>query len=177
VFFLTRACCAMILAMAFFACQQKPRDMKEMEVYQGPKMEVDSLETLYSDSSVLRVRFNAGKQLELENGDKEFLNGVKVEFFDEKGVSQAILTSQKGYQSKQSSIYRVEGDVVVQNLAEKKSLHTEKLFWDSANKKIYTSEFVKIQTPKEVLTGQGLEAAQDFSRYKILKPTGIFVIE
>ncbi len=151
--------------------------MKEMEVYQGPIMDVDSLEMLYSDSSILRIRFTAGKQLELQNGNKEFLKGVRVEFYNEKGVSEAVLTSEKGYQDKLSSIYKVEGDVVVQNLAEKKALHTEKLFWDSKNKKIYTSEFVKIETPTEILTGQGLEAAQDFSRYKILKPTGIFVIE
>jgi len=151
--------------------------MEEMEVYQGPMLEVDSLEMLYSDSSVLRVRFKAGKQLELQNGNKEFLNGVSIEFFNEKGISEAILTSDKGYQDNQSSIYKVVGNVVVQNIAEKKSLHTEKLFWDKNSKKIYTSDFVKIQTPKEVLTGEGLEAAQDFSRYKILKPTGIFLLE
>ncbi len=165
------------LGFILFACSDRSASIHDMEVYKGPLMEVDSLETLYSDSSVLRVRFNAGKQLELQNGNKEFLNGVKIEFYNEKGVSEAILTSQKGYQDKMSALYRVEGDVVVQNLAEKKALHTEKLFWDSRNKKIYTSEFVKIQTPKEILTGQGLEAAQDFSRYKILKPTGIFLLE
>ena len=160
-----------------FSCKEEAPSMEEMKEYTGPLMEIDSLETLYSDSSVLRVRFNTGKQLEYVNGDKEFLNGVKIEFFNEKGEFEAVLTSQKGYQDKQSAIYRVIGDVVVQNLKEKKSLHTEKLFWDSKSKKIYTTEFVKIQTPKEVLTGEGLEAAQDFSKYKITKPTGIFLLE
>lgn len=175
--FLAKIGAMMFCFVILFSCSNQSANIDDMQVYKGPLMEVDSLETLYSDSSILRVRFNAGKQLELQNGNKEFLNGVKIEFYNEKGLSEAVLTSQKGYQDKESELYRVEGDVVVQNLAEKKALHTEKLFWDSKNKKIYTSEFVKIQTPKEILTGQGLEAAQDFSRYKILKPTGIFLLE
>ena len=161
------------------ACSPEQRTVENMQVYNGPLMEVDSLETKYSDDAVLRIKFNAGKQLEYQNGDKEFLNGVKITFFNEKGLEEAVLTANKGYQEKLSSKYRVEGNVVVTNILEKKSLYTEKLFWDSNNKKIYTpaNEFVKIQTPSEILTGEGLEAAQDFSRYKILKPTGIFVLE
>jgi LPS export ABC transporter protein LptC len=166
-----------LAACSLFSCNDQAASMEEMKEYTGPLMEIDTLETLYSDSSILRIRFNAGKQLEFVNGNKEFLNGVKIEFFNEKGESEATLTSQKGYQDKQSAIYKVVGDVVVQNIKEKKSLHTEKLFWDSKSKKIYTTDFVKIQTPKEVLTGEGLEAAQDFSKYKITKPTGIFLLE
>ena len=34
--------------------------------------------------------------------------------------------------------------------------------------------FVKVTTPTEYLTGYGLTANQDFSRYRITKPEGIF---
>ncbi|MDB5272999.1 MAG: hypothetical protein JWO58_1366 [Chitinophagaceae bacterium] len=148
--------------------------MEQMKVYQGPIMEVDSLQTLFSDSAILRVKFNAGKELEYQSGDKEFLNGVRVEFYSESGTQEAVLTSQKGYQEKTSELYRVEGDVVVQNIKDQKELHTEKLFWDKAKKRIYTpeTELVTIKTPKEHLTGKGLEAAQDFSWYKLKNPVG-----
>ncbi len=148
--------------------------MEQMKVYEGPVMEVDSLQTLFSDSAILRVKFNAGKQLEYQSGDKEFLKGVRVEFFNEQGVQQAVLTSQKGYQEKNTGIYRVEGDVVVQNTKEKKELHTEKMYWDSSKKRIYTpeTELVTIKTTREVLTGKGLEASQDFSWYKLKNPVG-----
>lgn len=163
-----------LLLTALFSCKEKTKPMEEMQVYQGPLMEVDSLQTLFSDSAILRVKFNAGKELEYQNGDKEFLKGVRVEFFNEQGVQQAVLTSQKGYQEKVSSIYRVEGDVVVQNFKDRKELHTEKLFWDSARKKIYTpeTELVTIKTPTEHLKGKGMEAAQDFSWYRLKNPVG-----
>ncbi|MBC7485384.1 MAG: LPS export ABC transporter periplasmic protein LptC [Cytophagaceae bacterium] len=165
---------AVLTLSVLFSCKEDAKPMEEMKVYQGPMMETDSLQTLFSDSAILRVKFNAGKELEYQNGDKEFLKGVRVEFFNEHGKQEAVLTSQKGYQEKSTSIYRVEGDVVVQNFAEKKELHTEKLFWDSNKKKIYTpdKQFVMIKTPTEHITGEGLQATQDFSRYSLKKPIG-----
>jgi LPS export ABC transporter protein LptC len=165
--------CVALLSV-LFSCREKTVSMEEMKVYQGPVMEIDSLQTLFSDSAILRVKFNAGKELEYQNGDKEFLKGVRVEFYNEQGTQEAVLTSQKGYQEKISLIYRVEGNVVVQNLKDKKELHTEKLFWDSSKKRIYTpeSELVTIKTPKEHLVGKGMEAAQDFSWYKLKNPVG-----
>jgi LPS export ABC transporter protein LptC len=166
---------ALVLTLTLlFSCKEKPVSMEDMKVYQGPMMQIDSLQTLFSDDAILRVKFNTGKELEYQNGDKEFLNGVRVEFFNEKGVQEAVLTSQKGYQEKLTSIYRVEGDVVVQNLKDKKELHTEKLFWDSGKKRIYTpeTELVTIKTPTEHLKGRGMEAAQDFSWYKLKNPVG-----
>ena len=168
-----------VLALSIlFSCREKTVPMAEMKVYQGPMMEIDSLQTLFSDSAILRVKFNAGKELEYQNGDKEFLNGVRVEFFNEQGTQEAVLTSQKGYQEKLTSIYRVEGDVVVQNLKDKKELHTERLFWDSSKKRIYTpeTELVTIKTPTEHLKGKGMEAAQDFSWYKLKNPVGTTTI-
>jgi LPS export ABC transporter protein LptC len=166
------------LLMVLFSCKEKTASMEEMKVYQGPVMEIDSLQTLFSDSAILRVKFNAGKELEYQNGDKEFLKGVRVEFFNEAGAQQAVLTAQKGYQEKLTSLYRVEGDVVVQNIKDKKELHTEKLFWDSVKKKIYVTEdeLVTIKTPTEHLKGKGMEAAQDFSWYKLKNPVGETII-
>ncbi|HSZ72067.1 MAG TPA: LPS export ABC transporter periplasmic protein LptC [Cytophagaceae bacterium] len=163
------------LITVFYSCKEKTSTVEQMKVYEGPIMEVDSLQTLFSDNAILRVKFNAGKELDYQSGDKEFLKGVRVEFFNEKGVQEAVLTSHKGFQEKNTGIYRVEEDVVVQNFKDKKELHTEKLFWDSSKKRIYTpeTELVRIKTPREVLTGKGLEAAQDFSWYKIKNPSGV----
>jgi hypothetical protein len=55
-------------------------------------------------------------------------------------------------------------------------MNTEELNWVPAKQKIFTDKFVTIQTKEEVLKGQGLEAKQDFSSYRILKPTGTFPI-
>jgi LPS export ABC transporter protein LptC len=46
-------------------------------------------------------------------------------------------------------------------------LNTELLVWDEEKKKITSNAFVKITTAKEIITGNGLEANQDFTKYEI----------
>jgi LPS export ABC transporter protein LptC len=58
--------------------------------------------------------------------------------------------------------YNVE---VINEKGEK--LNTERLVWDEQKKKITSNAFVKITTAKEVITGNGLEANQDFTKYEI----------
>lgn len=66
---------------------------------------------------------------------------------------------------------------MLNNVLSKETLMSEELYWDTRKKKIYTEKFVKIKTPKYILTGVGLEANQDFTEYKILKPKGKIYIE
>jgi hypothetical protein len=44
--------------------------------------------------------------------------------------------------------------------------------WDEKTEKVRTEKFVKVSKPGEVIYGYGLEAAQDFSYWKIIVPKG-----
>ena len=73
----------------------------------------------------------------------------------------------------------IRGDVRVNNVEKQQSMKTEEMYFDQNKQIIYndTTQLVRIQTPTEVLTGYGLTANQDFSRYTILKPEGVFTID
>ena len=64
------------------------------------------------------------------------------------------------------------GNVKLESIQKHQKLTTEELFWNRKDKQVYTDKFVIIETGEDVLHGQGLTAAQDFSTYRILKPTG-----
>lgn len=162
--------------ISLFSCG-KEQAVDTVARYDGPALEADNVETLYSDSAVLRVRLTAPKQLELQNGNREFPKGLFIEFFDQKGVKSSTLKSDRGTFKKEENLYVVKGNVMVENLVEKKSLHTEELNWDPETQKVYTDKFVKIIGPEQILTGIGLDANQDFSLYKIKDPKGIFPVE
>ena len=70
----------------------------------------------------------------------------------------------------------VMDDVVVINRNGEK-LNTEHLIWDADSKKIYTDEFVKITTKEEIIFGDGLEANEDFTKYKILNIKGTVTVD
>ena len=62
--------------------------------------------------------------------------------------------------------------MVVDNTIKHEKLKSEELKWSRFEKRVYTNKFVRIETPQEILLGEGLTASQDFSTYKILKPRG-----
>jgi len=51
------------------------------------------------------------------------------------------------------------------------------LIWLQDSSKIYTDEFVKITTADEIIMGEGMEANQDFTKWKIHKIKGIINIK
>ena len=56
-------------------------------------------------------------------------------------------------------------------------LNTEQLTWDEQKQKIVSNAFVKITTAEEIITGNGLEANQDFTQYEIKEITGTIRLE
>jgi LPS export ABC transporter protein LptC len=146
--------------------------MEEMKPYSGPVMEIENSETIYSDSAETKVILRAAKQIELQNGNREFPNGVLVEFY-ENGVIKSTLTSNFARFYKNLNKYMVSGDVVIRDMEEGKRMNTEELFWLPMEERIYIvkDKQVIITTKDGVLHGKGLEAKQDFSKYKILNPT------
>ncbi|MFN3403871.1 MAG: LPS export ABC transporter periplasmic protein LptC [Cytophagaceae bacterium] len=165
-----------VISLVLLGCRQ-PNSYEEMKPYDGPLIEVDDIVTIYSDSSIMRLKLKAKKQLEMQNGDREFPKGVYVEFYDEKGIMSSTLTGNKGKFNKEKNLYTVTGNVVVKNVGENKKLNTEELFWEPDKQKVYTDKFVRIETPDEILTGNGLTAKQDFSSYKIKDPIGEFRVK
>lgn len=164
---------AAMLVFLLLSCK-KAEQVKVYKPYKGPSMIVYKLEALLTDSAQPKILMKAPRQVEYENGDRIFPDGVNIEFFSEKGQKSSILTAKHGTYNKAKNVYTVTRDVVIINHEEHKKLNTEELHWNPGAKKIYTDKFVKIETPEELLTGTGLESNEDFSSYKILKVAGIF---
>lgn len=162
----------MALTLLFSACERKVEDLTKIRIYSGPIMVAHNITTIYSDSAQMVVEMHAPLQSEFNDGDREFPKGIKVDFYNEKGQLSSRLTSRYARYDRATEIYIATGDVVIDNFLEKKRVNSEELRWNRAEKRVFTDKFVRIKTPDEVLTGMGLTAAEDFSTYKILKPSG-----
>ena len=114
---------------------------------------------------------------EFENGDREFPEGLYLEFYDESGKLESTLRANEAYYFKKENQWRGRGKVEVKNLEKNEQLNTEELFWKPADEKIFTDKFVTIRQQSDVIYGQGLEAKQDMSDYVIKKPEGEFSVD
>jgi LPS export ABC transporter protein LptC len=160
-----------------FGSSCKPKPHAKLIVYQGPILAMDSIHTLYSDSAKLKVQIQAPQQLEFENGDRTFPKGIDIDFYDEKGRISSHLKSNQAKYDKKTGRYTAIGNVRIVSLEKQEKLNTELLNWDPNTQKVFTDQFVRIETKEEILTGNGLEADQGFKKYKILKPAGVFAVQ
>lgn len=143
-----------------------------MPIYEGPILELDNTETFYSDSAVVRIKMDAPKQLEFENNDREFQEGIYIEFYDADGTLSSNLKANYCYYYAKEDKWRVLGNVIVRNIENNEQLNTEELYWVPEEEMVYTNKFVRIEAEGLIQMGEGLEAKQDFSWYKILNMRG-----
>ncbi|NVO83602.1 LPS export ABC transporter periplasmic protein LptC [Hymenobacter terrestris] len=148
--------------------------------YQGPTVETRNVLMLVSDSARLRVRLTAPLEQSFESGDRLYPEGVQLTFMDEEGKTVVnTITGKYGRYQRNQSLYSMRGDVRVTNVPKQQRMNSEEAFYDQNKASIYTKPEteIKVTTPTEVLTGRGLTANQDFSRYRILTPTGVFTMQ
>jgi LPS export ABC transporter protein LptC len=160
---------AVVTLLAFASCSTKKEFVPDP--YLGPLMTVYHMETLYTDSSRLKIRVQAPKELDYQNGDKEFPKGIDMEFYDleTQKITSTLIGNHARY-IKEEDKYVVTGNVIVKSIEKNEKLSTEELIWKPEKEEITSDKFVRIETPCEILTGDGMIASEDFSSYRILKP-------
>jgi LPS export ABC transporter protein LptC len=164
-----------ILTLKLAACGKT--EIAGPVVYEGPLRQAEKVELYYSENEKVKVKMSADKVNEFQSGDQEFPEGIYLEFYNEFGRLSSTLKANQAYFYKKENKWKGQGDVVVKNIEKNEQLNTEELFWLPATKKIFTESFVTIRQQGDVIYGQGLEALEDLSSYKIKKPTGDISVE
>ncbi|MGW8121756.1 LPS export ABC transporter periplasmic protein LptC [Roseivirga echinicomitans] len=160
----------LLLILALTACFSEPKKLAEMEVYEGPILESENVEVTMTEGTILKLVIKGNKQLTFSNGDLQFPETIRIDFFDSNGDTTSILTAMEGIYDAETKLYRAYGDVVVRNLKKKQTLKTEELFWNPNTEKIYTDQFFIVTTETDLIQGTGLDAPQDFSEFTVLNP-------
>jgi len=144
-----------------------------------PSQTIVNLETIYTDSARIQLIVKS-KLVETYNQEEdsylEFPKGLEVFFYDKNETVESQLSAKYAIYHKADQLWEAKDSVVVIN-ANGEILNTEQLFWDENEKLIYTSKFVSITTTNEIIYGEGMEANENFTDWKIMKPRGTFYLE
>lgn len=164
-----------LFAFLLLSCEEE--EVQMMERYEGPLMVMRDTETFYSDSAELKARVTAPTQFEFQNGDREFPDGIRIEFFGDSSKITSTLRANHGKFLKAENLYVGTGDVEVRNPVKQEQLNSEELKWNEKTGRVFTEKFVIIRTQSGIIKGTQFESDQTFTRYKILNPTGEYEIE
>ncbi|HLO69855.1 MAG TPA: LPS export ABC transporter periplasmic protein LptC [Flavipsychrobacter sp.] len=178
---LTRTLLPGILLFAMvIGCKNDPKEINAL-VTKGAQQEdkAEDVTILYSDNGNVKMRLYAKEFVKNDVAKPPYTDmrkGLKVEFYGDSLKVESTLTARYArYYEKQGNILIRDSIVIVNKKGEK--LNTEELVWNQSAKKLFTEKFVKITTPTQVMYGDGLEANEDFTWYRILNPKGIVAVD
>ncbi len=129
-----------------------------------------NITSIYTENGSLKVKMSTPEMQRFENLEELktiFPKGLKIAFFDSQGKQTSALTCKYAIYYETKKLWEARNDVVGTN--EKGDvLHTERLFWNEGEKKIYSNNFCKvIRADGTVSQGKRFESDEQFRDYRI----------
>lgn len=166
------------LLFLFSACEN---DMEKVKFYgkglKDPQEMAKNIKILYSDSARVKLELIAPvlNHYQTENPYIEMPKGLVANFFDENQIVKSHLKADYGIRYEREQRMEARKNVVVVN-EKGEQLNTEHLIWDEQKQKLLSNDLVTITTKDQMIIGNGFEANQDFTKYKIFNIKGTFNI-
>jgi len=169
------------ILVSFIGCENSIEEIEQLSI--------ESVELSASTSKNVRLRFSDSAEvkiiliapvLEQYTSKKEpydlMPEGLTIEFIDSLGNVEAQVKCNHATHYPKKNILELTDNVRVFN-KDGDRLNSEHIIWNSKTQKITSEDFVKITTGDEIIYGDGFEANQDFTDYKINNVKGIISID
>jgi len=159
-------------------CRNDLEQVADFESLTGPSQVLTGADLEYSEDGQLTHRLSAGHMTRSSEEPPvwDVTEGFSLEILTDSGTVDARLQADRGVFKEESQFLEAHGHVVLSG-AQADTLHTELLFWSADSDRVHTPAHVEVITPEGTLRGTGLESDARFQRYRILKPTGIFLVD
>jgi len=161
----------MLFLFSITGCKNDP---KEVMALTGNSTTItqdrgEDVTIIYSERGKVKARFFSHEYIGNDEAKPPYMEGrkgIKVEFFNDSGVIQSVLTAKYARYYEQQNNVLVRDSVMVKNIKGER-LNTQELVWNQKAEKFFTEKPVTITTATQQIFGDGMEANQDFSTYRI----------
>ena len=142
-----------------------------------PQLSTRNVSTLISDSGY--TKYKVLTPLWNVYGGKEkdpywdFPEGVYLRQLDHDLEVVSTVAADSAVYFPNDKLWELYGDVEIDQ-KDKAYFFSQRIFFDDRKKIIYSDTFIHIKTPTQTLEGIGFESNQNMTRYRVLKPTGMF---
>ncbi|TAL69711.1 MAG: LPS export ABC transporter periplasmic protein LptC [Bacteroidetes bacterium] len=168
----------LIAGLYFISCEQNKVVPKQINDTINVETTPDQLswdnEVLFVDSSYTKAKLTAKKAMVFQKRMQTILEGgLYVEFYSRYTKKRmSYLTADKAEIDDRTKNMLARGNVVVFSDSSNTKVETQLLHWNNKTQMFYSSEFVKVTSPKEIIQGYGFESDQDLTNYKIFRVSG-----
>jgi len=174
----------MLIAMPlyfFISCSWGKKEFVDFEFDSETSYNVKStgVVMLISDSGITRFRVETQEWYIFEEASEPynyFPEKIHGEQLDTLFRVEASFDADTAYYYYKRKLWKLIGNVKAVNLAGEQ-FETSLLFWDEAEERIYSDQFIRITKGEFINTGTGFEANQTLSEYRIFNSTAVIPIQ
>lgn len=135
----------------------------------------ENIRRIYSENGFLKFKIEAPLEYIYQNEDVYYPKNFRISMYNPNGKITTTLTADSGRYEQVSKLYHAYGNVEVINHEQEQKVNTPELHFNQFKRETYTDKEIAIKTPTETLYGIGMTSNDEFSKYKIWKPTGNFI--
>ena len=133
----------------------------------GKLLEQGQMRAAFAAPLALQYNFAAEKHT-------DFPQGIELYRYSDSLTLDASVTANKAIHYEYKNLWEATGSVRVRN-EKGELLETEKLYWDTKEKRIYTDVWVTITTPDAIINGEGLVSDDAFNNWEVLKISNSYI--
>jgi len=144
-----------------------------------PRLKVDEITTIISDSGITRYRITAKVWCMYDKTSEpywDFPEGLHLERFDENYNVDAKIDCKRARYYDTRRLWELNDSVRATNL-DGDQFATQQLFWSQNEERIYSDSAIVVTQRDKKIMGEGFESNQSMTRYTIRKTKGIIPIE
>lgn len=132
-----------------------------------------------SDSGQVQMELTAPMMTQQDSDSSflEFPEGFKARIFDNNHRVTSVISANYGINHTDQQFVEAIGNVSVENQQKGQSMYSDRLYWYQETKMIYTRSKVRIIMPDKDITGDSLEAHENFDAYIIYNGQATFEVE
>jgi len=168
---------AFAVAFIVYSCKGKLSEAEHLNLSDTPVQTVDSMFVVQTRNGGVQMRVEADVMERYENDTcsyELFPKGLQAFAYTEGDKLETILHSDnaKHFKSKKNDneYWSAFGNVVVQNVINQQTLETDTLYWDQANKEIYTDCYVRMFSSDGFIQGfNGMRSDEMARNVRIFK--------
>lgn len=173
---------ALAVAFVVYSCGGKLSEAAQLNLSETPVQVVDSLFMVQTDNGGLKMRVEADVMERYDNDTcsyELFPKGLHVFAYSEEDMLETVLHSNNArhFKSKKrnTEMWSAFGNVIVQNIMKQQTLETDTLYWDQANKEIYTDCYVRMFTNDDFMQGFGMRSDEMARNAILFRPFNSYV--
>lgn len=142
-----------------------------------PQLSTRNVSTLISDSGYTKYKV-VTPLWNIYGGQRDetywdFPEGVFLRQLDHDLKVVSTVAADSAVYFPNRKLWELYGDVEIDQ-KDKAYFSSQRIFFDDRQKRIYSDTFIHIKTPTQVLEGIGFESNQNMTRYRVIRPTGMF---